>query len=316
MFYLGNVSDWFNEIIQNIQRKKLQIKESNFMLVLFSSFDFELVDFFKNHKSQISSYSGNNFHIFTPIVYQENTIPDEEWRGLREDFNEMGIKVGSRPCVIFFNIKEKQNGKFVPNLYGAYNLYYSENFNYLIQDIIDQCLERKQNERQLSFKLEEILQSRNIINNYSIKDYSIFDNIVNKLDMPKLFLSHSSIDKPFVKKLSEALIENNIKVWIDENEILVGDSIKQKLKSAIKSTDFLLFVISKNSIKSDWVKYELHSFLEEYHFENLLPITLDNSFKKIPSVLDEIKALKYLDFSDESNWNSNIQEIVKKVRGW
>ncbi len=141
------------------------------------------------------------------------------------------------------------------------------------------------------------------------------DRISEELEMPKLFLSHSSADKIFVRKLSESLIKNEIKVWIDENEILVGDSIKNKLEDAISDTDYLLFVISNNSVKSDWVKYELHSFLNKYNSERLLPIVLDDSFKKIPDVLNKIKSLKYLDFSNKSNWNKNVEEIVKKVRG-
>lgn len=316
MFYIGNVSNWFNEIIQNIQLKQLSVKDSNFMLVLFSSFDFEIVDFFKRYKSQISSYSGKNFHIFTPIVYQENTIPDEEWRRLRDEFNEMGIRISNRPSVILFNIKEENNNrKFTPNIYGAYNLNYSENFNYLIQDIIDFCIRKNGSDIQLSFELEKLFMSPNIVREYSIKKYSIMDRISEELEMPKLFLSHSSADKIFVRKLSESLIKNEIKVWIDENEILVGDSIKNKLEDAISDTDYLLFVISNNSVKSDWVKYELHSFLNKYNSERLLPIVLDDSFKKIPDVLNKIKSLKYLDFSNKSNWNKNVEEIVKKVRG-
>ncbi len=188
MFYIGNVSNWFNEIIQNIQLKQLSVKDSNFMLVLFSSFDFEIVDFFKRYKSQISSYSGKNFHIFTPIVYQENTIPDEEWRRLRDEFNEMGIRISNRPSVILFNIKEENNNrKFTPNIYGAYNLNYSENFNYLIQDIIDLCIRKNGSDIQLSFELEKLFMSPNIVREYSIKNIQLWIEYPRNLRCPNYF---------------------------------------------------------------------------------------------------------------------------------
>src|ERR1700732_561766 len=39
------------------------------------------------------------------------------------------------------------------------------------------------------------------------------------------FISHSSKDKPFVRRLAGDLVASGVRVWIDEQRILVGDSI-------------------------------------------------------------------------------------------
>lgn len=43
------------------------------------------------------------------------------------------------------------------------------------------------------------------------------------------FISHSAKDKPFVRKLAADLVANGVKVWLDEQRILVGDSIPEKI---------------------------------------------------------------------------------------
>ena len=43
--------------------------------------------------------------------------------------------------------------------------------------------------------------------------------------MPTVFLSHTSIDKPFVEKLASDLKRLGIESWVDKYEIKVGESI-------------------------------------------------------------------------------------------
>ncbi|MFR3116786.1 MAG: toll/interleukin-1 receptor domain-containing protein [[Clostridium] symbiosum] len=43
--------------------------------------------------------------------------------------------------------------------------------------------------------------------------------------MPTIFLSHTSIDKPFVEKLARDLQRLGISVWYDKYEIKFGESL-------------------------------------------------------------------------------------------
>ena len=81
--------------------------------------------------------------------------------------------------------------------------------------------------------------------------------------MTSIFLSHSHSDKPFVRKLASDLSKSGVRVWIDEAEILVGDSLIDKIGSGIEETAFVGAVLSKNSVASSWVKRELEIALNE-----------------------------------------------------
>ena len=60
--------------------------------------------------------------------------------------------------------------------------------------------------------------------------------------MSKIFLSHTSIDKPFVRKLAADLRNSGHTVWIDEAEINIGDSLVDKIREALDSVDFVVVV--------------------------------------------------------------------------
>lgn len=92
------------------------------------------------------------------------------------------------------------------------------------------------------------------------------------------FLSHSSKDKGFVRKLAADLVANGVRVWIDEQRILVGDSIPEKIAQGLAESDFFLIVVSRNSAESSWVKKELNNALVheiERRKVVVLPIKLD-----------------------------------------
>lgn len=52
------------------------------------------------------------------------------------------------------------------------------------------------------------------------------------------FLSHSSMDKPFVRQLAADLTANEVDVWLDEQRIRVGDSIPDKIAQGLAGSDF------------------------------------------------------------------------------
>ncbi|EPY09233.1 TIR protein [Paenibacillus alvei TS-15] len=75
--------------------------------------------------------------------------------------------------------------------------------------------------------------------------------------MPSIFLSHTSIDKPFVEKLARDLKRIGVNVWFDKWEIKIGDSITWKIEEGIRENEFLGIVLSPEALNSEWVKSEL-----------------------------------------------------------
>ena len=110
----------------------------------------------------------------------------------------------------------------------------------------------------------------------------------------KIFISYSSNDKRFVRGLSVDLKHVGHRVWLDEWEIKVGESIPKKISDGIESSDFVAIVLSKNSIKSRWVEREWQTkYWDEINQAKVavLPILIEDC--TIPTLL---KTKKYADF--------------------
>lgn len=74
---------------------------------------------------------------------------------------------------------------------------------------------------------------------------------------PQLFLSHSSVDKKFVRRLAKDLSACEVDVWLDEWEIEPGDSISKQVGVGLSLCKYVAVIMSKSSVTSRWVDEEL-----------------------------------------------------------
>lgn len=72
--------------------------------------------------------------------------------------------------------------------------------------------------------------------------------------MSSVFLSHHTNDKEFVGKLKVCLARDGINVWGNEDEMLEGDFLINKISYGIASIEYLGVIISKSSNKSFWLQ--------------------------------------------------------------
>lgn len=132
--------------------------------------------------------------------------------------------------------------------------------------------------------VEEILMNRLYISRFDAKNNT----------GSKLFISHSSKDKRFAMWLSVDLANAGHKPWLDEWEIQAGDSIPTQIGIGIQDCDFVLLLLSKNSVNSNWVEREWQAKYWKEVQDNkvmVIPIFLEDC--EIPTLL---QTKKYADF--------------------
>ncbi len=136
-------------------------------------------------------------------------------------------------------------------------------------------------------------------------------------DAPRAFISHTHADKGrFVTEFATKLRENGVDAWVDEWELMLGDSLTERIlgslatEGAIAQSDVFIVVVSKNSIESNWVNEELgHGLLRKMQGKSrLIPIILDRDEIEVPPVLNNTV---WEEVSDTTQMN----EVVSKVVG-
>lgn len=124
-----------------------------------------------------------------------------------------------------------------------------------------------------------------------------------------IFISHSHQDKDFVNVLAVQLMQRKRYVWVDRWELRVGDSLIEKIQSAIKTASALVIVLSKASVASEWCKKELSAGLIRELEERsvvVLPLLLEDC--EIPLFLRD---KKYADF--RTDFDEGLGEILRAV---
>ncbi len=110
----------------------------------------------------------------------------------------------------------------------------------------------------------------------------------------RIFISHSSRDKEFASRLVSDLKEMGHSVWLDEVDIRVGQCIMSEIENGLSSADYVVIVLSPNSVNSGWVEKEWKTkYWDEISQGKtmVLPALIENC--TIPALL---KTKKYADF--------------------
>jgi hypothetical protein len=126
-----------------------------------------------------------------------------------------------------------------------------------------------------------------------------------------IFISHSQKDRAFVDTLAANLVQNKHHIWMDRWELKVGDSLLDKVQSALTDSSAILVVLSKNSVESAWCKRELNAGLMRELEERktlLMPCVIDDC--TIPLFLrDKV----YADF--RANPDEALEQVNRALAG-
>ena len=103
---------------------------------------------------------------------------------------------------------------------------------------------------------------------------------VRPIEFYSCFISYSSKDEGFAKRLHADLQANSIRCWFAPENMKTGDKIRDSIDQAIRVYDKLLVILSEPSVQSTWVEDEIESALEKELQRKqlvLFPIRLDQA---------------------------------------
>lgn len=126
-----------------------------------------------------------------------------------------------------------------------------------------------------------------------------------------VFISHASEDKDaVVRPLATALQEKGVRVWYDEFEMRIGDSLRRKIDQGLANSRFGIVVISRSFIKKGWTNYELDGLMTKAisRQQVLLPIWHDITKQEVidysPSLADKVA---------RNTGQQTVQEIADEI---
>jgi hypothetical protein len=130
-----------------------------------------------------------------------------------------------------------------------------------------------------------------------------------------VFISHASEDKAAVARpLYEFLQQAGLKVWLDENELRVGDSLRAKIDSGLAKSRYGVVVLSTAFFSKDWPERELNALvtLESSSRRVIIPVwhgvDHDTVAKYSPILADRLAC------STEEGLSTVARKIIASIR--
>ena len=130
--------------------------------------------------------------------------------------------------------------------------------------------------------------------------------------MASIFISHSSKDRDFARRLGRDIEKSGHRVWIDVAELRVGDSLIENIQDAVSSMDYLGVILSEESIKSKWVRLEVETAMtQELHGARVKVLPLLKDRVAIPGFL---KGKLYADFTSDEDYESGLRAVIRRLK--
>ena len=132
--------------------------------------------------------------------------------------------------------------------------------------------------------------------------------------MHKVFLSHGHADKPFVRLIAAELRNAGLAPWLDELELLPGDSLIVAISKAVAESTYVIAFLSRSSITSAWVEKELAIAMTlgiQQKRVIVLPVLLPGlTSERIPAfLLDQL----YIDMREPANYDGALTQLYRRM---
>jgi hypothetical protein len=127
------------------------------------------------------------------------------------------------------------------------------------------------------------------------------------------FISYTGVDRPTAERLYNDLSNRQLEVWYDENEILPGDSIVEKIEQGLKKSDRGVILFSSRLADRVIAQHEREAMLAlmaRKEFTAYIPILLDLDFDDFAKEYPLASTRKVLSIKNDS-WDKIINQLIR-----
>ena len=134
--------------------------------------------------------------------------------------------------------------------------------------------------------------------------------------IPDTFICHANEDKASIARpLRDALREIGINAWLDESEVQIGDSIRNKIDEGLSSCRSATVILSRTFFEKYWTQYEIEGILQRQVRREilLLPVRHGITIEEIRNHSPSLAGIASLN-SSEKTVQQIAAEIAKRIR--
>lgn len=124
----------------------------------------------------------------------------------------------------------------------------------------------------------------------------------------EVFLSHSSRDHAFAKRITEDIQRHGVPIWFGPSNIRGAQQWHDEIGEALDRCKWFVLVLSPNAVKSEWVKRELVYALNSPRYRNCIIPVLHKKCNVL-KLSWTLGSIQQIDFT--SDYHTGCQELFK-----
>jgi len=128
-------------------------------------------------------------------------------------------------------------------------------------------------------------------------------NSMEPIQFYSCFISHSSADKDFARRLFSRMRDEGIRAWLDEEDMKAGRELYPQIDEAIRVHNKFLLILSEASMHSNWVATEIR--------RTRLAEKREGQRKLFPIRLVDFGQIEAWELPDSSG--EDLAEVVRKI---
>ncbi|HVF67561.1 MAG TPA: toll/interleukin-1 receptor domain-containing protein [Pyrinomonadaceae bacterium] len=181
-----------------------------------------------------------------------------------------------------------------------------------------------------SVGVDTLYKSRSNIPEKFLRGCGIPENFITRMrdlaagpfEFHSCFISYSSRDEEFAKRLYNDLQNEGVRCWFAPEDLKTGERFRVGIDEAVRTHDKLLLVLSKNSVSNQWVEKEVETAFEKEAKQKktvLFPIRLDDAvLKKRTGWAADVKKSRHIadfrDWGDRDAYRKAFEKLVRDLK--
>jgi hypothetical protein len=127
-----------------------------------------------------------------------------------------------------------------------------------------------------------------------------------------VFISYSAVDREIAEKLANCLRALQLTVFLSHDTITTGPAWRSQVRIALRRCAVGVLLLSTDSLRSDWVRYEIGALWALN--KPVAPALLDCDVSQIPEMVREFQARSVASESNRIVFCHEVERLVRDTR--
>ncbi len=131
--------------------------------------------------------------------------------------------------------------------------------------------------------------------------------------LTQVFLAYSEKDEEIKEKIRQTLMREGLTIWRNKTDIKTGIAFQSAINQGIEGADNLVYLLSPDSLKSEYCQKELaHGFANN---KRIIPLLIEETdLKLIQSPVRELQFIDLTGHEDADKYQSGVDKLLAELK--